>query len=303
MMKFKRCIKLFTPPLVYILYSKLLNILKLKSKERFYKINNYEIILPPEHCLDTYQKQFNRYDKFLPEFSKYITDGVIIDIGANVGDTLYGIFQPTATTKYICIEPEPYFFSYLKKNTQRLPPSEQKRITLLNIAISMEDKILSFSREKGTARQNKKGTLDIHAKSIDCIVEELSFPIEEYKLIKIDTDGYDYDCILSGKHFFLKTSAAIFWENDFSSTGTFQKYLEAVKLLLNCGYTKFYIFDNYGDFITTTTGKDILYLLKYQLKSVTNIYYFDILACKNNNINFIDSVIESIIRNNKDTTI
>lgn len=301
-MQFKKYIKLFIPPLVHISYLKLQNMLKHKNKERFYKINNYEIILPPEHCLDIYQQQFKRYDKFLPEFSKYITDGVIVDIGANVGDTLYGILQPTATTKYICIEPEPYFFSYLKKNIQRLPAPEQKRVTLLNIAISIEDKILSFSRKNGTAHQDKKGEYNIHARSIDNIIEELNFPIEEYKLIKIDTDGYDYDCILSGKNFFLKTSAAIFWENDFSNTGTFQKYVEAVNLLLNCGYTKFYIFDNYGDFITTTTGKDILYLLKYQLESVTNIYYFDILACKNSNINFIDNIIQSIIRNNKDTT-
>lgn len=292
----KKIIKMITPPILSYFHSRLSNMLKPRNEERIYKINNYEIILPPEHCLDIYQRKFKKYDKFLPELSKYITDGVIIDIGANVGDTLYGVLQSASTTKYICIEPEPYFFSYLKRNVQRLPESEQKRVTLFNSAISAEHKVLSFSSKNGTAHQDKNGKHNIFTKTIDDIIEEFNSPIEDYKLIKIDTDGYDYDCILSGQKFFLKTSAAVFWENEISDTDALNKYTKAIRFLLCCGYTKFYIFDNYGNFITTTIGEDILYLLKYQLEASVNIYYFDILACKDKTVKFIDNIIKHVTR-------
>ena len=232
---------------------------------------------------------------FLPHLTKYINEGFIIDIGANVGDTLYGMIQDN-NTKFICIEPEPRFFSFLQKNIQRLGKRLEANVVAFNVAISSKKEKLSFSAQHGTASQIDSVQGAIPAKSLDDMAEEIPQLPEQCRLIKIDTDGFDYDCILSGKKFFSKTSALVFWENDFVNEDSLKNYSEAVNLLIKCGYKKFYIFDNYGNFMVSTLGSDIIYFLSYYQESLAimkhnNIPYYEILACQENDIPFIDNVI------------
>ena len=290
---YKEICKLFIPPIAILLFQKMK--FYIVKRERVYRIQGRKIILPCDHRLDIYQSIYNRYDMFLPHLTKYINEGFIIDIGANVGDTLYGMIQDN-NTKFICIEPEPRFFSFLQKNIQRLGKRLEANVVAFNVAISSKKEKLSFSAQHGTASQIDSVQGAIPAKSLDDMAEEIPRLPEQCRLIKIDTDGFDYDCILSGKKFFSKTSALVFWENDFVNEDSLKNYSEAVNLLIKCGYKKFYIFDNYGNFMVSTLGSDIIYFLSYYQESLTimkhsNIPYYDILACQENDIPFIDNVI------------
>ncbi|MEI7464384.1 MAG: hypothetical protein WCJ87_03490 [Burkholderiales bacterium] len=47
------------------------------------------ILMPKNHRLAEYKKRHRLYDQFLPHLARYLpTGGVVVDIGANVGDTL-----------------------------------------------------------------------------------------------------------------------------------------------------------------------------------------------------------------------
>ena len=119
---------------------------------------------------------------------------------------------------------------------------------------------------------------------------------EDCRLIKIDTDGFDYDCILSGENFFSKTSAYVFWETLFSDEYALDNYTRACQFLIKNGYIKFYIFDNFGNFITPIQGKDIIYFLQYydEIRHYENaIPYYDIFACKEKYISQADNIIST----------
>ncbi len=56
---------------------------------------------------------------FLPHLVKYLPkDSVVIDVGANVGDTLAGMASCNRRLNYVCIEASKEFFSDLEKNTE-----------------------------------------------------------------------------------------------------------------------------------------------------------------------------------------
>lgn len=59
-----------------------------------YHYKEYSIKLPANHMLPVYQKYHPKYDRFLPHLVKYIEPSdTVIDVGANVGDTLAGIVR------------------------------------------------------------------------------------------------------------------------------------------------------------------------------------------------------------------
>ena len=75
-----------------------------------YSYSNFSIFLPANHMRPIYQEHHRKYDRFLPHLVKYIGDGEsIIDVGANVGDTLAGMVEANQSSKYICIEPDDIF--------------------------------------------------------------------------------------------------------------------------------------------------------------------------------------------------
>ena len=76
------------------------------------------LILPFDHALPKIKLNFPKYDTALPElcaFLKYnnINDIKIIDVGANIGDTINQIIARVSSVSALCIEPSKVFFSLL----------------------------------------------------------------------------------------------------------------------------------------------------------------------------------------------
>jgi tRNA G46 methylase TrmB len=98
-------------------YTKIRNSYLFRNVTRNYNYKNFSILLPINHMLPDYQKANPKYDKLLPIVSKYINQNeMIIDIGANVGDTLAAMVDENPNPIYLCIEPEDEYYSYLLKN-------------------------------------------------------------------------------------------------------------------------------------------------------------------------------------------
>ena len=93
-------------------------------------VDKYKLVLPPEHLLSLYNNNniatYRDYDNFLPNFIKDKKNLTIIDIGANVGDTLARMLSANKSHKYYCIEADNFFFKYLKKNTDEIIKNDPK---------------------------------------------------------------------------------------------------------------------------------------------------------------------------------
>ena len=118
--------------LFYLTY-KILRILRVffNIDQKIY-ISNKQILLPPGHLLSLYNYSHKEYDKFIPKIIRNFKENdSIIDIGANVGDTLYRLIDSNSKPNFYCIEADEYFFKYLAKNKELLALNLKKNVFLI----------------------------------------------------------------------------------------------------------------------------------------------------------------------------
>jgi hypothetical protein len=136
---------------------KLLSIFKVRlySSLKFsveYNLDNFQITLPVDHLLPLYRLNYPTYDRFLPYLVKQFNDGaLLIDVGANVGDTLVSLYLGKQNLDFICIEPDSRFFSYLLKNTSRIEKIDSSaNIVLIQKLVGMRSDFAELIGKGGT---------------------------------------------------------------------------------------------------------------------------------------------------------
>lgn len=261
---------------------------------RDYTIESIKVDLGEGHALPFYQKHFKMYDRFIPylaEITRRKEGKYIIDIGANVGDTLVAMWSNTEN-QFLCIEPVEEFFRLLIDNIQRLGRPERVCVEQAFITDRMDETYQAKISEKGTAVKEAT-TLDntslIPSKSVDYLIKEKGIGYGDIDLLKIDTDGFDADCIISAGELLRKGSALIYWENYVETYEQYEKYMEAYRVLERNGYSIFFIFDNYGNYLCSggidTINSILNYVQRVHTDCIGNTFgYFDVLTCKSEDI-------------------
>ncbi len=146
---------------------------------------------------------------------------LIIDVGAHKGESINLFLKNMTVKKIISFEASPLNFKFLEKNknyyAKKFPNTE---ITIENIALSSEDKIINFNQfdESSSSTMNdineeskyfkKKFNLlnfknkkkiyesfEIKTETLGNYVEQNN--LERVSFLKIDTEGYEYE-ILKG---------------------------------------------------------------------------------------------------------
>ena len=260
-----------------------------------YKIGNYSIEVPPNFALERFQKDHRLYDRFLPVLAKKInSDKIIVDIGANIGDTLFSIIDE-CKNPILCIEPSDVYFSYLENNIIKLPSKTSKRIKVIKelVGTGVLSGNLSHS-DSGTA-SIKLSENNIYTKHVelDSFIENSS----EVILVKVDTDGFDFDVINSAKKILRDSEPILFWENYVEEDFQMKGFNELYRLLENNGYNCICLFDNFGNIISEernfNTAKNInAYLLTMAKHNCSrSFYYVDILASTEKNRTAVENAI------------
>ncbi len=240
-------------------------------------VDKYKIVLPPEHLLSLYNNNniatYRDYDNFLPNFIKYRKNLTIIDIGANVGDTLVRMLSANKNHKYYCIEADNFFFKYLKKNTDEIINNDPE----INISIIKElvgNEISGyFQIRRGTtgsiidkpSQNNQK----INSKKLDDIIYENK--IENVSLIKVDTDGFDVSVLSSGYETIKNYKPFLFFEYMKKDDNHLNEYLKFINHLQKLNYKEFIILDSHGKTILKTRNVDDV---NFTLSSSNNIDIF-----------------------------
>jgi FkbM family methyltransferase len=272
----------FIPPIVTRIYSKLRPKPVQNDAPVRYKIGNYEIEIPPNHNLPKFQKSWKLYDRFLPVLARHISsDKIIIDVGANVGDTAIALLAE-CRNPLVCIEPSDVFYGFLQKNLKSVP-AFAPRITLIQ-------KLVGTGAISGTLEHTQGGSAKLKLeseKSSNEVVplDRLIDTISDVGLIKVDTDGYDFDVLRSGAKIISASKPVLYWENIMWEEFQFRGYEELYRLLEQNAYNRIYIFDNFGNLMSQESNFETLKNINSYLASIEKsgctrtFYYTDILAC------------------------
>jgi FkbM family methyltransferase len=141
-----------------------------------------------------FEKEYlDLFKNFILPIKEYIEKGFVLDIGANIGN--HTIYFSEIFSKIRSFEPDPDTFELLKFNTRRKPG-----ISVFNFGLGREPRMMKISRTPGNLgashiiEGNDEGT-DVKIESVDNISNEI-----EVSLIKIDTEGFEFEVIEGSKN-------------------------------------------------------------------------------------------------------
>jgi FkbM family methyltransferase len=221
------------------------------------KIGNQTIKIPMSHQLREIMDLYPEYNFNLPRIIKYITDSKkqavnVIDIGANIGDTV-AFIRNFSDVPVLCIDGEEKYVQILRKNV-----AQYKNISICQTLVGAEntEANVKLKVEKGTAYLEKaKQATTI--RTLENILEE--FP--EFKnagVLKSDTDGFDTIILRSCEQFLKTVHPVIFFEFDpYLIKRNNDDPVDFISYLKNCGYRYFMFYVNNGDFMLSCNGDEL----------------------------------------------
>lgn len=122
---------------------------------------------------------------------------------------------------------------------------------------------------------------EMEAMTIDKIISQHR-EISDFNMLKIDTDGHDFEVIAGAKESIEKNMPIILFECDSFSSPTYVEDITTTLILLrNLGYDTFLVYDNFGYLMgkySLSNLSPFMNLVFYDL--ISPFYYFDLLLMK-----------------------
>jgi FkbM family methyltransferase len=258
---------------------------------------DFSILLPADHMLPTYQRHHPKYDRFLPHLAKYIEPSdTVIDVGANVGDTLAGMTDANSTLNYICIEPDDVFFAHLEQNISRIKRVKKDlKVHAIKSLVGKAVSAVDLEGRAGTRHAVMNGKGKIRSQPLDELIADA--PHSAIRILKTDVDGFDYDVLDSSLAVIRRNKPLIYFECQFDHDYQRAGYEKTLLALESEGYRDWTLFDNFGDVILRTRSMDVVIQLMNYIwrqntgKSARTIYYYDVLAVQSGDAALVDRVL------------
>lgn len=273
-----------------------------------YQIGRFNLLLPDDHNLDRYQANWRLYDRALEDISRAVfqhhRNSTAIDIGANVGDSA-ALIQAHQVVPTLCVEGNPEYFEYLTHNASVIG-----NIEIADCFVGQQDQVVNLelmTSRNGTASivnaVGSDGILTTNMQSLEVLLSY--FPdFKDAKLLKIDTDGFDFDIILQSENVLAKLLPIVYFEYDisFNKKGV-KTALRTIELLINLGYTRFIIYDNFGNPIMSLSETDQQRFIEITNYLVSNlyrsgqpaVYYFDVAAFHRTDESVFEAIYKPLI--------
>lgn len=236
------------------------------------------------HQLSFYQKQFPLYDRQLSKLCHYMHNELkrpinIIDVGANVGDTVLNIGLKDAF--YLCVEGNESFARLIQYN---LKHRYNYSLETCYLTDNPTEKNYRSETTNGTNRlvlyDNNSYDRGVFTQTLDQLIDA-KYKDRIFDLIKIDTDGFDFKVIRGAIQSLKQWKPLLFFEWDKAyCKEQGEDALSIFPLLDDLGYSDCILFDNFGnpfDFVQTS---DITKLCDYIEKTIGDglPFYYDVLA-------------------------
>lgn len=172
----------------------------------------------------------------------------VIDIGANVGDTI-AIIKSAIDIPVIGIEGDDISYKFLEANTQQF-----QNVTILKEFLGEKRQTMRVEMEKSgwntTLIPTENKGQELSLKTLDKVLEENSLADKEIKILKIDTEGFDTIILRGATETIQKHSPVIFFEyNKTNMDAIGEDGLSTLFSLEKYGYHTVMFFDNYGRYM------------------------------------------------------
>jgi len=162
------------------------------GRDQTYRVGKFDVTLPAGHRLPWFQRLFPDYDRYaaglLSDLCKNSTSPLLIDVGANVGDTSLLALDAVHALSVVAVEGDPRFVSYLRKNTEQVAD----RVEIVDKFVAVES-LEGFSYHGGQSTGGFVATDTAQPVTSLVSVPELLRLAEGHDLViwKSDTDGLD----------------------------------------------------------------------------------------------------------------
>ncbi|GAB3938319.1 FkbM family methyltransferase [Mucilaginibacter myungsuensis] len=224
------------------------------------KVGNYQLLADNQHPIEDYLTKFNYYSRNLARIAKYIENKYpkygIVDVGANIGDTI-ALLRSAGVDQFVyLIEGEASYFALLQRNLEQFTNAK-----CIFTFLSEQDVIEAgfVESDRGTAKMNLDEGKQTEVKKLDTVAVAEKF--DTIKLLKTDTDGFDFKILRGSYNMIRKDKPVLFFEYDAA-------YLEeldpqgnnTLTNLQQMGYNTAIFYDNYGKLLISTTLSNTLQL-------------------------------------------
>jgi FkbM family methyltransferase len=165
---------------------------------------------------------FYEYWVFIPWIKYFPTNGLLLDIGANIGNHALQFKYYLPNLEIWCFEPFYENFKVLKQNTKQF-----KDVVPINIGVGSNTSIVTFSDDDSGNSGISKIVPDGKHKNMVLSIDSINFNDRNITMIKLDVEGHEYSVIEGAINTILQHKPII-WIEDFNG--------RSVNLLKSIGY-------------------------------------------------------------------
>jgi FkbM family methyltransferase len=214
------------------------------------------IRVPLQNRLEYIQRWTPLYDFWLPRMmalaSQRFPAEVMIDVGANVGDTVLAARLAGCTAPIVAIEASPAFAAILRRNLtdNAALAGETQVIEAIVVGKSKDVEFQMHRTATGLTRPVSPGdgaessTKAAPGGSPPVRLDELK--IRHCSVLKIDTDGFDAFILDGAMDWLGKIRPIIFAETEVTSEAGVSLWRSVLERLEQRGFARFMLFDNEG---------------------------------------------------------
>jgi FkbM family methyltransferase len=255
---------------------------KSKNKKVLVRVGNFDILMPSNNPQISNYKNTPDLNIELAILAKAVAkkypDLVLIDIGANVGDTI-AVVKSFIDLPIIAIEGDVTSLKFLELNAVNF-----KNITIINTFLGESKQIVKADIEKqgwnNTIIPNFLAKTELYVNTLDNILEENNLNAINSKLLKIDTEGFDTIILRGCNKLLTEKKPVIYLEfNAQNMKAIGENGIDTILSLKQFGYNDIFIFDGLSNLILSTTLQNEILLLqldKYLRKNNAINPFFDI---------------------------
>jgi len=223
------------------------------------RFGTVQITAPLEHPAVYWRYRpagFNQNFLLLVKRILEVRTGLIVDVGANIGDGIALMRGSGVSAPVLAIEGAEVWFDFLKSNTRTFPNVELENVFLGSLE---EENHVALQVQDGTSKLID-GDSAIKITSLDTLM--LHHKKHPVVLLKTDTDGFDAKVLFGAKALLTKQKPIVFAEVDdglLREQGNSSQ--ELIQYLAQCGYSSIAAWHNGGRWLTSrpiTQGIDDL---------------------------------------------
>lgn len=243
------------------------------------KIGNFYLKHRFSHKIPFYLRDFPKYNvnmaKVAQIVSKKYKDITIIDVGANIGDSV-ALIKSLIDVPILSIEGNPNYFWLLKENTNSFKDVLLENVMVADNKDSLKGRLIN---NEGTGYMETNNDLNTYMRleTIDNLLK-IHQKFKNSKFIKIDTDGFDGKVIRGCKDYLRRTKPIVFFEYAPNFLKKVNDDGESILLFLRkLGYTYILIYDNTGEYLCSCNFSNLKLLkeLTNYVSGKTNFKYYD----------------------------